>query len=159
MKAFEARVLFAYDASTGELTWRAGQQRRAGTRRTDGYMEVKCRGIRLMAHRLAWLLTYGRWPNGEIDHVNGDRADNRLCNLRECSRAENAQNRARMKNNSTGQTGVYWRASKKRYQARISVGGKRIYLGMFATLDEAAEAYRENKARLHVFAPVEREEF
>lgn len=127
---------------------------RAGSRSTDGYIDIKIDGRTYRAHRLAWLYTYGRWPTGQIDHRNGVRDDNRINNLRDVSRDVNAQNqRQAHRGKSTNlPIGVYppdprWGSSG--YTAQIGVGGKKIKLGTFTTVGEAYAAYVSAKRRLH----------
>jgi hypothetical protein len=102
-----------------------------------------------MAHRLAWCIAYGEWPSLEIDHINGDAGDNRLCNLRNVDRATNAQNKRRAQcTNKSGIQGVETHAVG-RLSASVWVGGKRVYLGRFDTAEEAHAAYVAAKRRLH----------
>lgn len=101
----------SYDRETGGFFWRkrSGSQcagNKAGTVSADGYVKIKITGKMFMAHRLAWLFTYGDWPRGEIDHINGDRADNRISNLRDVSRSANQRNAKRRRDNTSGITGV-----------------------------------------------------
>jgi len=88
-----------------------------------------------MAHRLAWFLVYGRNPKGEIDHINGNPSDNRICNLRECTRSQNVMNTRRG-------NGVCWHKTKKKWQALVKSGGKSHFLGHFDTREEAEEFLR-----------------
>ena len=91
-------------------------------------------------HRLAWLWAYGKWPENEIDHINGDPTDNRLVNLRDVSRTLNQRNQRKAKNNTSGVIGVCWHSRIGRRQARIGVGGKRLHLGYHASIAAAAKA-------------------
>ena len=88
------------------------------------------------AHRLAWLYEYGEFPNN-IDHINGDRTDNRIQNLRDVSKAENNRNLSIYKNNKSGHIGVYFDNRLKKYCANIRYNGKLIHLGVFTSIDEA----------------------
>ena len=99
----------------------------------------KILGIRYSGHRLAWLMVYGRWPNEMIDHINGDRSDNRIENLREISAAENHYNLGVPKSNKSGCVGVY-RSKEGNWCAEITKHSKKVHLGTFASLLEAAEA-------------------
>jgi len=159
INAEEARRSFEYDAETGLIRWlRNAGSVKAGTvvksLSSKGYVHLQYRGRRYSAHRLAWLMVHGRWPLHEIDHINGDPADNRLANLRECTHAENHQNRAIRSDNTSGCPGVYWAKHANRWCARIKVKGlPRRLVGYFASFDEAAQAYREAKRNMHTFAP------
>jgi hypothetical protein len=93
------------------------------------------------AHRVAWALHHGDWPHLEIDHINGDRTDNRISNLRTVTSRQNKINRKRRSDNTHGATGLCFHSrGKKRWQARISIDGKYQSLGYFETKEEAAQA-------------------
>lgn len=144
--------LFSYDKETGHIkrlyTWkrhRSGDK--AGCLTNQGYRSIRYSGRDYLEHRIAWLLSYGHWPEAEIDHINGDRSDNRIKNLRLAKRIENCRNTSIRKDNSTGYKGV----SKvgKRFRAQISCSGKVIHLGRFDTAKEAHEAYRKASSEYH----------
>jgi hypothetical protein len=162
--AEEARSLFDYSTETGIVAWASGAHsarragKPAGCMDGKGYITISVRGRRYLGHRLAWLIVNGNWPTGEIDHKNGVRCDNRLSNLRECSHAENQQNRARNQNSTSGHAGVYWNKHKNRWQAQIQVGGRRRFLGRFKAAEEASLAYAEAKRLMHHFEPTVRAE-
>jgi hypothetical protein len=133
------RELLAYDPETGAFTWRVGQRagKVAGSVHSKGYARIWVGGRSYRAHRLAWLYVTGAWPVAQLDHANGARDDNRFVNLREATNAENGHNRKT--NNPCGFKGV--RQQKKRWCARIGKNGRRIFLGLFATPEEAHAAY------------------
>jgi hypothetical protein len=149
----EVAALLAYDPQTGLFTHKVnGHKRKAGavTGRLDtkGYVRIRLLGYEFKAHRLAWLLTYGVWPNAEIDHINGCPSDNRILNIRDVSVAENGWNRkGAMKNSGTGVLGVH--AVKGKFHAQIGANKQHHSLGFFDTLEEAEEAYTEAKKQLH----------
>lgn len=96
------------------------------------------------AHRIVWALYTGKWPDGEIDHINHDRADNRISNLRDISKKENAKNKIMRSDNASGVCGVskiiergHWRGY---WQAGIGIDGKRLHLGRFTNFDDAINA-------------------
>jgi hypothetical protein len=147
------RRLLYYDAYRG--LW---QYHECGPRRTKawfaGAAEPKSRYLRIqigarkyLAHRLAWLWMKGRWPKDEIDHIDGDRANNRWSNLREATHTENTRNGVRRTTNTSGFKGVTLKNGK--WRATIRAEGRYIHLGYFPTADEAAAAYREASARFH----------
>lgn len=148
-----ARGLFTYDAVSGVITWavsrcsvKAGQV--AGSLTREGYIRVPLRGKFVQAHRLAWLLHYGEWPKWTIDHINGIRDDNRLCNLRDVSSQVNSQNqRSAKRHNKLGVMGVY--QTYNRFVARIGSNGKNTYLGSFATAELAHATYIAAKREMH----------
>jgi len=120
-----------------------------GSLTSAGYVELMCGGTRYYAHRLAWYLCYKYWPI-EIDHINGDKQDNRISNLREVTHAINTQNIVRpKKNNKTGYLGVTYSAARNKYYAGMSVGGKKKYLGSFNDPEEAHQVYLKHKREYH----------
>lgn len=148
----EVARLFTYDRETGVLYWRirngnntrrnyvAGPSK--GTK--DGYRQVSIKGKMYMEHRIIMMLCFGHIPeNAEIDHINHIRNDNRLCNLRFVTMSENRRNQSVNSKSTTGVTGVYFSKTRKKYIAQISVDWETIYLGIFDTLEGAAEARRQ----------------
>lgn len=135
--------LYQYDPKTG-IWSRARNYGRwkkcaaVGTVTRYGYVYLKIDGHGFMAHRLAWLYMTGNWPNGDIDHINGDRADNRWSNLREATRKQNAANSKKRK--SHGIKGVHLISGK--WVALIYRNGRNERLGSFDTMEEAAAARR-----------------
>lgn len=126
---------------------RAGQI--AGSPKGDGYIRICVDQRDYKAHRLAWLFMTGEWPAGDIDHINGNREDNRWANLRVVTCAMNAQNRrkAHSNNKSTGVLGVS--KDRGRFMASIFVDGKSRKLGRFLTVEEAEAAYLNAKRKHH----------
>lgn len=144
------RELLSYDPDTGKVTWRkTGPGRRAnlqaGCKRSDGYIDIEIEGVTCKAHRLAWLLHYGEWSAGELDHKNRDKADNRISNLRLATKSQNCGNAGRQKNNVSGFKGVYFKKARSHlprpWVAQIMKEGKSNHLGCFASAEEAHAAY------------------
>lgn len=146
-----------YDPETGILRWRDGLTKRgkpraksgreAGGLDASGYRRVAINRVHQWAHRVIWVMMTGEAPY-QIDHINGDRSDNRWANLRAATHAQNLHNRGRSRNNATGFKGVY-RHTSGRYAAQIGSGRKVTYLGLFDTPEAASVAYANAAASLH----------
>jgi hypothetical protein len=138
------RELLDYNPATGALIWRARIDNKvraglpAGCLTDRGYVRLSILGVSYLAHRVAWKMHHEQDPLGEIDHVNGNRSDNRAANLRIATTSQNHGNRVR-KNSAIGLKGVT--RDKKKYRAQLMVGKKNIYLGNFATPQDAHNAY------------------
>lgn len=120
----------------------------SGSVSRGGYLRTQVAGKLYYNHRLVWFMFHGTWPKA-LDHVNGNKLDNRIENLRECNQAQNMQNVSNKKSNTTGVKGVGWRPTKGKYRARIVVDGKEICVGHYLTLEEAAAAVREARTKYH----------
>lgn len=146
------KELLHYDPHTGLLTWAAGPRlgKGAGCRQKVGYLVVRLDGVLHYAHRLAYLYVTGETPH-LIDHVNGDRSDNRAANLRAATSEINNQNRrlptARTKYDLP--LGVSYDKRRLRYVAQIRISGKNTSLGQFACPEDAHQAYLKAKRELH----------
>lgn len=127
----------------------------AGSVDERGYIRIRVCGKKYRAHRLAWMYVYGEMPAG-IDHINGIKSDNRICNLRPATQVENSQNRAVHSKNTTGYAGVYFYKQTQKYKAQIGFNNKRYAIGYFETPEEAYKAYLQAKAKLHTFNPTVR---
>lgn len=119
----------------------------AGLIGNHGYRVVGFARRRILAHRIVWAITYGRWPRLQIDHINGIRDDNRLANLREATARQNVCNTPARKSSKSGIKGVSQHGN--RWRASISLDGKTHRLGTFATAEEASAAYADAAQRLH----------
>lgn len=128
------RKLRTYRHKAGEV---------AGTLLGEGYIQIGIGGKQYRAHRLAFFYMTGAWPELEIDHVNGERSDNRWENLREANRFQNSWNKKKSKANTSGYKGVSWDNTLQRYRASIRVNGKGIYLGVYTDPKLAGAAYIE----------------
>lgn len=138
-------ILF-YDPDTGKFTWIKHTMgwlvgREAGCD-SSGYIKLTIFRENYLAHRLAFFYTLGYWPKDHVDHINGIKNDNRWCNLREATPAQNMVNRTATKRSSLGVKGVTYRAGLKNYQVNLS-------LGSYKTLEEAKEVYEKAAKVLH----------
>lgn len=135
---------YSYDPSTGKIFWKdRNQGRETFKSQTNDYLQANFRGTILKAHRVAWLLHYGEWPEGSIDHINGDRTDNRLSNLRVVDHRQNGRNCKVRCDNKTGVTGVSKRNDTGKWSVRIHTGVTYKTLGSFSCLGQAIKARRE----------------
>lgn len=117
---------------------------------STGYLKLGLDGKTYNLHRLAWLHVHGEWPEGQIDHINGIRSDNRFCNLRDVSQRVNLHNRRTPKPGSrSGLLGVYFHSHSGLWHATIVSIGKKHSLGYFKDKHEAHAAYLVAKRRLH----------
>lgn len=163
------RECLHYDPETGALTWlsRPEAHFQSGTKGaahlakiwnakyagktafsqvgSHGYRTSALRGRRMLAHRVAWAIYFGAWPQGEIDHINGDRTDNRLANLRVVCRSQNAKN---LSVKSGEMRGIYWYAPTKRWVAKINHQRRMLHLGYFKDKNAAIAARREAERKL-----------
>lgn len=145
LKPDRLRELFHYDPDTGVFTYRTRAScctrigDVAGSVNTEGYRHIRVYGRAYKAHRLAWLYVKGVWPVGMIDHINGDRADNRFGNLREATRSENLANSRVFRRGKAFPKGV--RLSPHGFSARIQARKQSYFLGYFKSETEAAAAY------------------
>jgi hypothetical protein len=156
---FAARVreLLDYDAFTGVFVWRVRRNNNNNARQgavagtlNMGYVVIAVDDRLYQAHRLAWLWTHGAWPAGHIDHIDGNKANNALANLRDVTRNVNQQNRKRAKRNSTsGFLGVSWYAPSRKWRAQIGLAGKTWNLGLFTTPEDAHARYLAVKREIH----------
>ncbi len=137
------KSILNYNHLTGKFTWLVckGQAVRigmsAGRVNNDGYLGIGIDGEKYQAHRLAWLYMNGTLPKEQIDHINHDRLDNRIKNLREASASENQKNRIKNKNNKSGFCGVSKSSKGNAWVAQIGFNGKVIYLGSFDKIEDA----------------------
>lgn len=158
----------SYDPETGIFTWHERQRedfplenfrvrwnrdnagKSAGWPMAHGYWCIDIRGERYPAHRLAWFLHYGYWPENDVDHINNKRQDNRIANLREATRSQNLQNASLRSNNTSGHKNVSYRKDTGRWTVRIrKYKGSYLAIGDFETLEEAVIAATKAREELN----------
>jgi len=131
----------SYDPVTGKIY--IGNKETFKALNSQGYHHGRFKDQFKMAHHVAWYMTHGVWPKA-IDHINGDKIDNRIENLREVDQSVNVKNSSKRSHNTSGYTGIRKTRSGK-WQARITVAGKIMNLGRFYTVEDALEARNEAK--------------
>lgn len=137
---FIRKIAIAKSSKVGEV---------AGGKDNKGYIRIRINGSKYRAHTLAWIYMYGEIPQ-QIDHINGIKDDNRICNLRIADNFINSQNKhTKPKSNKTGYFGVHFDNGSKKFRARISHKGKYIHLGLFDDPSEAEKVYLQEKRRIH----------
>jgi hypothetical protein len=160
--------LLDYNPATGVFTWKPRNQKWfkskrgclqfnsrfagsvAGCDNGSGYTIIRMFGVGFKAHRLAWMYVYGQWPKKDIDHINGNRSDNHIANLRDVNRQINTHNRKKTSGDVTSRfLGVSWYPKLSKWVAQISHGYRKICLGYYESEDVAFQAYLNAKRKLH----------
>ena len=156
--ATRLRELLHYCPETGAFTWKNPTSYKmkdgspAGTINDRGYIKIAIEGSLYRAHRLAWIYCHGDHVLPEqIDHIDGDKLNNRLSNLRAANQSQNNQNRAQQR--GLNSLGAHFCKATGKWRSRIKVGGKQIALGNFDSIEDAHAAYREAKATIHTYNP------
>lgn len=134
LPSIDAMRAIGYDPETGKFP-------KQYACRATGYLYVSVEGSTLQAHRVAWAIQNGEWPSKFIDHINSDRTDNRPQNLRLATNTENMQNSRVTVKSKSGIKGVHWCKERSKWGAWICVNKKRIGLGRFDKIEDAAAAY------------------
>lgn len=148
------KSILDYDMNTGIFTWIDQKFPRwngkvAGNYR-NGYIQISIKGKKYSSHRLAYLYVHGFIPNCEIDHINGIRDDNRICNLRAATKSQNQGNQRKpRKDNTSGYLGVSENRLNGKFKAQIEVNKENKYLGQHETAEEAHQVYLEAKRKYH----------
>jgi hypothetical protein len=146
-----------YDPETGFLHWKKRPSNRlsehyqsvpAGGINTRGYVTIQLRGKDMRVHRVVWAMVTGAWPKEHIDHINGIPSDNRFCNLREATNAENVRNAKLSKNNRSGVKGVYYERDTDRWVANVEANGS-VIRKRFKTMEGAISEVRFIREHLH----------
>jgi hypothetical protein len=150
----------SYNKETGVFTWIKSpgggvkKDTETGCKNARNYVYIGIKGKVFSAHRLAWLLTYGNWPEYEIDHINKNTSDNRIENLRLANRTQNNQNRKKFSNNSSGHTGIIWHKKDKLWTAYIGVNKRKVFLGEFKIIEDAIDARKKAEKEFFTHAPL-----
>lgn len=151
--------MLSYNEGTGEFSWRNPPTKNlkvgspAGGLSQWGYLKIGLKGKLYYAHRLAWLYVNGEFPAETIDHINNNKTDNRICNLRAVSNGDNQKNKpikSQRKGRLPGASYIKGGKRIKRWAASICADGKKICLGIYGTEKEANSAYLKAKTELHV---------
>lgn len=155
--ASELNDRFIYNPKTGELSWRPRKYskgysgvrpgKKAGWMSPQGYCKITINTKQYFLHRIVWMMVYGKFPDRLLDHIDGDKTNNRLSNLREADFSQNCANRKIQSNNVTGLKGVS--LNHGRWVAKIAFRGKRYHIGSFPTREEAYKAYLDRAHQLH----------
>ena len=153
LTADRVRKLLRYEPETGNFFWLQGTKfagKPAGADcKTHGYKRITIGVNTYYAHRLAWLLVYGAWPEHSIDHIDGRPFNNAITNLRDVDCRTNCQNVSRAKSNSkSGLLGAHWSASSNAWCAQIRIGDKTVHIGTYKSAGDAHIAYVAAK-RMH----------
>ena len=152
------RQRLRYDPKTGRLYWLAHPalpqkwnaryaETEAGNVGARGYRDVRMGGRVLKAHRIIWAMLHDEWPRNEIDHIDGNRANNRLSNLRHVSCTENRHNIGRSRRNKSGVMGVFWEESRGKWKAYIRINNVQDNIGRYDTFEEAVAARKAAEVR------------
>jgi hypothetical protein len=148
------RSVLDFDPASGRITWKTKYCQKivvgaeAGVVDRYGYRIICVDGLKYFAHRIVWAFVHDAWPPSELDHRDGNPSNNSISNLRIAKRAQNLRNQGLKKTNSSGHKGVSWNKTFNKWQARIQVDKKQIWLGLHDSLDDAAKAY-ERAAKEH----------
>jgi hypothetical protein len=144
------KEVLSYSEEDGIFTWKIPQANNkikvgsvAGCVHSSGAWEIGLSRKLFKAHRLAWLYVYGEFPSEWIDHIDGDRTNNRINNLRLCTPAENQMNRKKSVNNTSGFKGVSWDKEVNMWKATVQLDGVRKHLGYFPQVEDASATYEE----------------
>jgi hypothetical protein len=153
----QLREILEYQPETGLFFWKKKRNgisvgQLAGGKDRDGYIRIRIDNVKYAAHRLAWMYIHNDFPKNFIDHINGIKSDNRICNIRDVTRSENMQNLFKPQGRNI-YIGVYKNQNANTWYSKIEINGKQIRLGIFKTPEEANIAYKKAKLIYHPTAP------
>ena len=157
----DLKSILSYEVDTGRFLWLVKRcpstyiGKQAGNTDVKGYVRIQLSGRNYLAHRLAWLYVYGKFADGDIDHIDGNPSNNTINNLRIATRSQNMQNqRNAQRGTKAGLLGVSWHARTNEWRSFINIDGKRKQIGTFKTPEDAHFAYVKEKRRLHEFCTI-----
>lgn len=148
LKIDELKIALEYNPDSGDFVWKSRLSNRikigsiAGSVISNGYMSIRLYGKKYLAHRLAVFYMSGKWPDGDVDHINHIRTDNSYRNLRVSTRKENCRNQMLCDRNKSGFVGVSWNKNAQKWISQIRVNYEVIYLGIFSDKKDAIDARR-----------------
>jgi hypothetical protein len=151
----ELKEFLNYDPNTGIFKWKKighTSNKKIGDIAGGlclGYVVIKLKDKQYKAHRLAWLYIYGKWPKDQIDHINGNKSDNKINNLREVNQSQNNFNRKLQKNNTTGVKGVTFNKAVKKWQVSFKINKNPMYFGVFENFEFACLIADEVREKYH----------
>ena len=154
----DIKEAFFYDPETGEITNKYSRSMVkansvSGFIDPRGYVRISFHNREIYGHRLAWAIYYGEWPTHSLDHVDLNKSNNRIANLRKATMSENLRNIATPIHNTSGFKGVYWHKRASKWAARIKHNQKDIHLGLFKEIHDAVACVTEARNKIHgVFA-------
>jgi hypothetical protein len=155
------RKMLRYEPETGKLFWKQSSDRKKewNTRYSGkeaftrphrmGYLQGTIFNRTYLAHRVIWTIVNGRWPEKHIDHIDGDKTNNKIKNLREATISQNLCNRGANSNGTSGYKGVSFHKKNLNWCAYITLNRKRKFLGSFDTPQKAHKAYCEAALKMH----------
>lgn len=146
--------LFTVDYESGTLirrvsTYRAQKEAVAGYKANNGYLAVSVVGVRALVHRVIWAIHYDAWPEGDIDHIDNDKTNNRIPNLRMATKSQNSMNTRIRKDSTTGIKGVCYNSANSNYRVRLIKDNTPVEVGSFLTIQAAAEAVKLARKKIH----------
>lgn len=150
------RQLLSYSPDTGRFTWIKSNRGLvgcvAGSMHHSGYRQIRVQGRVFLEHRLVWAFHHGRMPDTDLDHIDRDKTNNKISNLRRANDVLNSQNKGVARNNKSGVRGVHWHKAQSKWIACIRVNRKLIQLGRFDSLEDAKSCYSAASKKYHPFA-------
>jgi hypothetical protein len=149
----ELKKLLDYNQDTGIFTWKVSRGKAkingvAGTKRKDKYIQIAINKKHYLLHRLAWLYVNNNFPEF-IDHINGDKSDNRICNLRKVNSSQNMHNSKLNIKNKSGIKGISWNKNRNKWEARVCINYKNKFIGYFDDIKLAELLINKARIELH----------